>query len=219
MTFEQFVLENQPRNYPNPLPWFAKQMCNCVERAMRERKNLIIELPPRSWKSELLNVYRPAWWIQEGFIHNHSGLACNSAALAEKFVQAAGRLVPLEKSINRTSEWKLAADAENLDLTYKGTGINGQLTGWGFDDITFDDLFKNGKEAKSPTVRTSIIDGVVSAAMNRLTPGGIVIAMQARLHPGDTIGWLLSTQMKFIRLHIPACNDDGQGAWLEDMYE
>ena len=162
MTFEQFVLENQPRNYPNPLPWFAKQMCNCVERGMRERKNLIIELPPRSWKSELLNVYRPAWWIQEGFIHNHSGLACNSAALAEKFVQAAGRLVPLEKSINRTSEWKLAADAQNLDLTYKGTGINGQLTGWGFDDITFDDLFKNGKEAKSPTVRTSIIDGVVS---------------------------------------------------------
>ena len=81
MTFEQFVLENQPRNYPNPLPWFAKQMCNCVERGMRERKNLIIELPPRSWKSELLNVYRPAWWIQEGFIHNHSGLACNSAAV------------------------------------------------------------------------------------------------------------------------------------------
>ena len=65
----------------------------------------------------------------------------------------------------------------------------------------------------------SIIDGVVSAAMSRLTPTGIVIAMQARLHPGDTIGWLLNTDMKFLRLHLPATNDDGRGAWLEDQYE
>ena len=101
MTFEQFVLENQPRNYPNPLPWFAKQMCNCVERAMRERKNLIIELPPRSWKSELLNVYRPAWWIQEGFIHNHSGLACNSRR-ARREVCAGSRTARASGEVNQS---------------------------------------------------------------------------------------------------------------------
>jgi hypothetical protein len=27
--------------------------------------------------------------------------------------------------------------------------------------------------------------------------------MQARLHPGDTIEWLLDTDMKFLRLHLP----------------
>jgi predicted phage terminase large subunit-like protein len=217
MTFEDYLLEHQPRNYPKTLPWFVIWICRVIERAMRERKNVILELPPRSWKSEIVHVFRPAWWLAEGNIQNHSGVVCNSQNLAEKFCQASSRLVSLPKSVERKSEWKLAAD-ESLDFTYKATGINGQLTGFGFDDITYDDLFKNGREAKSPTVRTSIIDGVVSAGMNRLTPGGIVLAMQARLHPGDTIGWLLSTDMKFLRLHIPATNDDGQGAFFEDQY-
>jgi hypothetical protein len=61
--------------------------------------------------------------------------------------------------------------------------------------------------------------GSHSSAMSRLTPTGIVIAMQARLHPGDTIGWLLNTEMKFLQLHLPATNDSGQDAWLEDQYE
>jgi predicted phage terminase large subunit-like protein len=218
MHLEEFVLKHQPRNYPKTLSFAASWVCRVLERGMRERKNVIMELPPRSWKSELSSVYRPAWWLSEGNVRNHSGIVCNSAALAEKFCQATSRLVRLPKSVERKNEWKLAADGDSLDFAYKSTGISGQLTGFGFDDITFDDLFKNGKEAKSPTIRESIIDGVVSAGMNRLTPEGIVIAMQARLHPGDTIGWLLSTDMRFLRLHIPATNDDGQGAWFEDMY-
>jgi predicted phage terminase large subunit-like protein len=216
VTLEQFILNNQPRNYPKLLPLMVRWMCQIAERAMRERKNVIFELPPRSWKSEVLNVYRPAWWIAEGNLP-HSGIVCNAADLAEKFCQASGRLVKLPKSIDRIAEWKLRAD-ESLDPTYIARGIGGQLTGWGLTDVVFDDLFKNGKQAKSATTRESIIDGVVSAAMSRLTPDGVVLAMQARLHPGDTIGWLLSTDMKFLRLHIPATNDDGQGAFFEDQY-
>jgi predicted phage terminase large subunit-like protein len=217
MTLEDFVQQHQPKNY-GPLPWHARQLCRVIERGMRERKHVIAEQPPRHWKSEIINVYRPAWWIAEGNVRNHCAVVCNSQQLAEKFCQATSRMVPLEKSVDRNGEWKLSADTDSLDLTYKASGIGGQLTGWGFSDVVFDDLFKNGKEAKSQTVRESIIDGVVSAAMNRLTPDGIAIAMQARLHPGDTIGWLLSTDMKFLRLHLPATNDDGQGAWFEDGY-
>jgi hypothetical protein len=73
----------------------------------------------------------------------------------------------LPKSIDRIAEWKLRAD-ESLDPTYIARGIGGQLTGWGLTDVVFDDLFKNGKQAKSATTRESIIDGVVSAAMSRL---------------------------------------------------
>jgi predicted phage terminase large subunit-like protein len=217
MRLIEFVTKNQPQQY-GPPPRHVQQTCHVLERGMRERKNVILELPPRHWKSELMSVYRPAWWIQEGNIKNHTGVVCNSQQLAEKFCQAAARLVPLDKSVDRNGEWKLRADSESLDLSYKATGINGQLTGWGFDDVVFDDLFKSGREAKSPTVRASIIDGVVSAAMNRLTPGGVVIAAQARLHPGDTIGWLLSTDMRFLRLHLPATNDSGREAWFRDGY-
>jgi predicted phage terminase large subunit-like protein len=55
--------------------------------------------------------------------------------------------------------------------------------------------------------------------MNRLTPDGIVIATQARLHPSDTIGWLLSSEdRQFLRLHLPAVNERGRDAWFEDQY-
>lgn len=217
MRLVEFQEQKMPRTYQRPLPWHARLHCDVVERGMRERQNVIVEEPPRHIKSEAINVYRPAWWINEGNIKNHSAIVCNSQALGDKFCQATSRLVSLPKSIDRNSEWRLTAD-DSTDFNYKSTGIGGQLTGFGFNDVTFDDLFKNGQEAKSETKRNSILDGVVSAALNRLTPDGIVIAMQARLHPSDTIGWLLDTDMKFLRLHLPAINDDGRSAWFEDQY-
>ena len=211
----EFYEAKRPRNYISN--WHHRWTCDVLERGMRERKNVILELPPRHGKSEIANVYRPAWWIDEGHIRNHSGVVCNSQALGDKFCQATRHLCRVPVSVDRNSEWKIAAD-ESLDFTYKAAGISGQITGWGFDDVSFDDLFKTGSEAKSETKRTSILDNVVSAAMNRLTPDGVVIAMQARLHPGDTIGWLLDTNMKFLRLRLPATNDDGKSAWFHDGY-
>jgi predicted phage terminase large subunit-like protein len=85
--------------------------------------------------------------------------------------------------------------------------------------MSLDDLFRNGADCRSEVKRNSIIDGVVSAAMNRLTPDGIVLATQARLHPSDTIGWLLSSEDRhFLRLHLPAVNESGRDAWFEDQY-
>jgi len=214
----EFVLKHQPRNYCKPLPKHVALACELLERGHRERKNVILELPPRHMKSELCNVYRPAWWIGEGYVTNRSGVIGNSQDLADKFCQGASREVKLPKDIDRNSEWRLKAN-KSLDFSYKASGINGQITGWGFDDIVFDDLFKSGMEAKSETKRRSIIDGVVSTCMSRMPDNGILIAMQARLHPGDTIGWLLETSgMQFLRLHLPAVNDDGKSAWIEDQY-
>jgi hypothetical protein len=98
-------------------------------------------------------------------------------------------------------------------------GIRGQLTGHGFDTVIFDDLLKSGAEAKSEVVREGVWDGVVSAAINRLTPDGIIIALQARLHQQDTIGKLLELEhLKFLHLHLPATNDSGTEAWFRDGY-
>lgn len=208
-----FYEQNRPRNYHTGE--HHRLLCNMVERCYRERKNGIAEIPPRHGKSEIINVYAPAWWIAEGH-QPHHGQICNGADLASKFCQASRRLTKLPLSIDRNNEWKLDCD-KSLDFTYRSTGINGSLAGFGYSEISLDDLFKNGMEAKSETKRASIIDGVVSAAMNRLTPDGIVIATQARLHPGDTIGWLLDSNTKFLRLHLPAIND-GHSAYFHDGY-
>jgi predicted phage terminase large subunit-like protein len=156
--------------------------------------------------------------LAEGHHDSHFGLVCNGQDLSNKFARASRNLCKLPVSPDHTSEWKLSSD-KSLDWTYRGTGINGSLAGFGYSEMSFDDLFKSGQEAKSEVKRNSIIDGVVSAAMNRLTPDGIVIATQARLHPSDTIGWLLSSEDRhFLRLHLPAVNESGRDAWFEDQY-
>ena len=206
----------RPRTYATS--WHHRLICDVVERCYRERKHGIVEVPPRHGKSEIINVYAPAWWLAEGHHDSHFGLVCNGQDLSNKFCRASRNLCKLPVSPDHTSEWKLASD-KGLDWTYRGTGINGSLAGFGYSEMSFDDLFKSGQEAKSEVKRNSIIDGVVSAAMNRLTPDGIVIATQARLHPSDTIGWLLSSEDRhFLRLHLPAVNESGRDAWFEDQY-
>jgi predicted phage terminase large subunit-like protein len=208
--------EHRPRNYKTG--WHHRMTCDVVERCYRERKHGIIEVPPRHGKSEIINIYAPAWWLEEGHHDSHFGLVCNGQDLANKFARASRNLCKLPVAPDHTSEWKLTAD-KSTDWTYRGTGINGSLAGFGYSEMSFDDLFKNGMEAKSEVKRSSIIDGVVSQAMNRLTPDGILIATQARLHPSDTIGWLLSSEdRQFLRLHLPAVNESGRDAWFEDQY-
>jgi len=216
MRLIDYYEEHRPRTYKTG--WHHRMICDVVERCYRERKHGIVEVPPRHGKSEIINVYAPAWWLAEGHHDSHFGLVCNGQDLSNKFCRASRNLCKLPVSPDHTSEWKLASD-KSLDWTYRGTGINGSLAGFGYSEMSFDDLFKNGMEAKSEVKRSSIIDGVVSQAMNRLTPDGIIIATQARLHPSDTIGWLLSSdERQFLRLHLPAANESGRDAWFEDQY-
>lgn len=215
MTLLEFYEHKRPRNYETN--WHHKWICDVLERAYRERKNAIIEVPPRHGKSEIVNVYGPAWWFEDHF-DAMFGLVCNSDALAKKFSTACRNLVTHELEIDRDAQWKIKG-LESLNFSYMAAGIRGQLTGHGFDTVIFDDLLKSGAEAKSEVVREGVWDGVVSAAINRLTPDGIIIALQARLHQQDTIGKLLELEhLKFLHLHLPATNDSGTEAWFRDGY-
>ena len=61
MTLLEFYEANRPRNYTTAE--HHKKICHVVERCYRERKHGIIEVPPRHGKSEIINVYAPAWWL------------------------------------------------------------------------------------------------------------------------------------------------------------
>lgn len=211
----EFWEGNRPRSYETS--WHHKWVCRVLERAYSERLNAVIECPPRGAKSELANVYGPCWWLGQSY-DECFGLVCNSDALAKKFSVAARGLVGQPLEVDRDNQWKIRG-VESLNYSYMATSIRGQMTGHGFDVVMFDDLLKSGMEAKSDQVRESVWDNVVSAAINRLSPRGIVVALQARLHEADPIGKLLSLEhLKFLRLHIPATNDSGQEAFFEDGY-
>jgi predicted phage terminase large subunit-like protein len=62
------------------------------------------------------------------------------------------------------------------------------------------------------------VGGRCECPLQRLSPSGIVVALQARLHQLDIIGRLLDSGLKFLRLHLPATNDSGDAAYFEDQY-
>ena len=210
-----FYERTRPRSYSTS--WHHRWVCELLERAYLERQNLILELPPRHGKSEIANVYAPSWRLESKFDATF-GLITNSDNLAKKFSTAARNLCPHELEIDRDAQWKIKGQP-TLNYTYMGAGIKGNITGHGFDTLIFDDLLKSGMEAKSDTVRENVWENVVSAAINRLTPDGIIVALQARLHQQDTIGKLLELDhLKFLHLHLPATNDSGGEAWFRDGY-
>ena len=215
MKLLQYYEARRPRSYETS--WHHRWMCEVIERSYTERKNSIIEVPPRHGKSEVCNVYGPSWRLDS---HHDAkfGLVTNSDTLAAKFSTACRNLASSPLSVDRDRQWKLASADESLDFSYLSAGIRGQITGFGFDTVTFDDLLKSGADAKSDAVRENVWENVVSAALNRLTPDGIVVALQARLHHSDVIGKLLELDsMKFLHLHLPATND-GDGAFFRDGY-
>jgi hypothetical protein len=212
----KFYEAKRPKSYETN--WHHRWICDVVERAYRERKHAIIEVPPRHGKSEICNVYGPASRLET---HHDAkfGLICNADTLSKKFSTACRALVGQPLAVERDSQWKLASASDSLDFSYFGSSIRGQITGFGFDTVIFDDLLKSGLEAKSDTVRETVWENVASAAINRLTPDGIVIALQARLHQQDIIGKLVALDaFKCLHLHLPATNDSGSEAWFHDGY-
>lgn len=200
MTLLDFYRRFRPRTYTDS--WHLEYMCYVISRCLVEGLNGIFEAPPRHSKSELLNVYGPAWYLLD-HPTAHFGLVCNSDTLATKFSVATKAIImspeyqklsPYKLCEDRGKQWKIDTPDQTLDFSYMAAGINGQLTGFGFSVLILDDLLKSGKEAKSDLVREGVWDNVASAAINRLSPDGIVLACQARLHTTDTIGKLLSTE-------------------------
>lgn len=200
MTLYNFYRLMRPRTYVDG--WHLEQICWLLERCLTEGKNGIVECPPRHSKSELINIYMPAWWLLEHPLA-HFGLVCNSDSLARKFSVACKALIlspsyqeiaPYRLTEDRATQWKIDLPEQTVDFTYMSTSIRGQLSGFGFDVLLLDDLLKNGAEAKSDVIREGVWENVASAAINRLSPTGIVIGCQARLHQEDPVGKLLATQ-------------------------
>lgn len=217
MTLLEYFEQQRPKTYRTE--WSTRWICLALQRAYNERKNLIIECMPRGGKSEPANVYTPAWWLRT-HPDDNIGLICSEDGLASKFVGATRNLLARNGAafdFERSNEFKLKG-TRSLDATYTGRGVHSNLSGRGFSALHADDCLKSGTEAMSDLVRERLWTDVISAGINRLTPDGIVIAMQARLHSQDIIGKLLDTGLKFLRLHLPATNDAGTSAYFEDGY-
>jgi len=178
---------------------YLRALCHMLERvASGEVRRLIITLPPRHLKSQIVSVAFPAWLLGR---NPHEQIACASYSnsLALDFGRQTRDLMqaPFYKTtfpLTRLDASKTAAD-EFLTIA-KGrriaTSVGGTLTGKGGRILLYDDLMK-ADDALSLVKRDNCHTWFRNTAANRLNDpklGAIVIVAQ-RLHVDDLVGRLI----------------------------
>lgn len=203
--------------FPNYLlGWCHFEICEKLDKFFQDVQaqkspRLIITMPPRSGKSEIVSRAFPAYLFGKNPDIKIIA-ASRSISLAKDFNRDVQRIMSSETyreifpdsclakassrgqgGYVRTSDMFEIVNAKG---TYISAGIGTQITGRGADVFIIDDYVKDRAEAASPTIRNKTWDWYTSTAYTRLSPGGGVIVMATRWSCDDLIGRLLDAQAK-----------------------
>ncbi|MGH7484027.1 MAG: terminase large subunit domain-containing protein, partial [bacterium] len=160
----------------------------------RPFRKLMVALPPRHGKSELISRYAPAWYLTK-YPERKVMVVGYSDEFAAGFGRDARTLVeqapewlttPLRQDTKAAHRWLTEANGAMFTA-----GIGGPLTGRGGHYIVIDDPIKSSAEAQSETVRQAHWDWVQSTVMTRREPGAVVVLVATRWHESDLTGKFL----------------------------
>lgn len=186
--------------------WVHKVICRELEIfseqvANEESPRLIIEVPPRHGKSEIVSRNFPAFHL--GRYPHHEIIATSYGAdLARGFSRKVRELLKDDGYGTIFPDVGLDPGAQNLDHWlldghdggYAAAGVGGPITGKGMHVGIIDDYVKNSEEADSETARNSLWNWYESTFKSRLAPGGGIIVMATRWHEDDLIGRILEDE-------------------------
>jgi predicted phage terminase large subunit-like protein len=174
-----------------------------VDVASGRCPRLIVTMPPRHGKSELISRYTPAW-----FLGNFPDKKVMLASYADTFAAQWGRKsrelldewgpklwgVRLSTDSKGGQQWEVAAKkgGKKADGVMVTAGVGGGLTGKGAHLLIIDDPVKNAEEAQSERIRQAHHDWWKSTARTRLQAGAGVILVMTRWHEDDLAGRLLA---------------------------
>jgi predicted phage terminase large subunit-like protein len=209
---------------------FHRELCRALERVVTgETTRLIINIPPRSGKTEVAVKMFIAWCMghfpDAEFIH-----ASYSKTLATSNTAEIRDIMSHEAfaALFGAPSFRADTNAKDHFKTTQGghvyaTGSEGTITGFGAGKmrdtfggaIVIDDPHKAG-EANSETMRRNVLDWfgttLESRKNSRDTP--IILIMQ-RLHEDDLSGFLLNggNGEHWDHLNIPAITEGGDSFW------
>lgn len=209
-------------------------ICRRLEQvALGRVKRLIINVPPRSGKTEIAVKAFIAWTIglvpDAEFIHASYSkrLATSNAYDIRAMMQhETYRSIFPWVSLQDDSKAKDEFRTSHGGIVY-ATGAEGTITGYGAGKmrdgfggaIIIDDPHKAG-EATSPIMRQNVIDWYQTTIQSRLNkPDTPIIVIMQRLHEDDLSGWLIGggSGEKWDSLVIPARDLDGSSFWPEQF--
>lgn len=194
--------------------WVHHLVCHKLEKFLDDVANersprLMLFLPPRHGKSELVSDKFPSWALGR-YPHFEIILASYAVTLATTFSQAnRDRLKdPIYQQIFPNTRLDPDKQGSELWRTTRGggflaAGVEGPITGRGANIFIVDDPVKNYEEAESETVREGVKNWWRSTARTRLSPGGGVLIIQTRWHDDDLSGFLLHEYHEAKRAGIP----------------
>ena len=204
-------------------------LCEKMEAVERgEIKRLMVFMPPRHGKSEIVSRRFPAWYL--GRNPNKQIISASYGQdLANDFGRDVRNIVADPAYHALFPDVSVAADssARNRWHTNKGgsfvaAGVGSAITGRGADVLNVDDAVKDREAADSQTVRDSIWNWYTSTAYTRLMPGGAIIVTMTRWNQDDIAGRLLEEQQnggdQWHVINMPAIDEAGEALW-PDRYD
>jgi predicted phage terminase large subunit-like protein len=207
----QFVLYVMPTYTVN---WHHKYVCRKLNDFISGKiKRLMIFMPPRHGKSELVSRRLPAFLL--GKNPKASIIATSySADLASMMNRDVQRIIDSDlyrdifpdtslngKNIRSVAKGSWLRNSDIFEVvehggSYRSAGVGGGITGMGGDFIIIDDPIKNQEEANSKIYRNKLWDWYGSTLYTRLEKNGSILLTVTRWHEDDLAGRLLDLQEK-----------------------
>lgn len=183
---------------------------------------VIIQMPPRHGKSELVSGYFPAWYL--GLFPDRKVMMTsygddlaahwgqkNRDLLAEHGHELFG--VRVRQDSSAKNRWLL----QRRKGTMTSAAMGGILTGRGGNLLIVDDPIKNDVEALSPTTRERHKNWYRSTFRTRLEAPGAIVVIQTRWHQDDLAGWLQREgDEDWLVISLPAIATQDEAIYLPD---
>lgn len=164
--------------------------------AAGELKRLMVFMPPRSGKSQLISQYFPAWYLGH-HPDNRIILSSYEADFAATWGWKARNVfeeyapgifgLDVRGDSSARNRWDIVDHVGGMNTA----GVGGAITGKGADLFIIDDPVKNAEDANSALKRDKAWDWYQSTAYTRLEPDAVMILIMTRWHPEDLGGLLL----------------------------
>jgi len=201
-SFYHFIKAVMPEYVFN---WHHLVLIDALQRlAERRFERLIVMMPPRHGKSELVSRLFPAWCFARN-VEEQIILASYSADLASAMNRDAQRIITGDAyrrifpgtKLSEGKETGLVRNNSRFDIVgSKGylisAGVGGGITGAGATVGIIDDPVKNAQEADSHAYRNTAWEWYTTTFKTRFEPGAIEVICQTRWHEDDLTGRILA---------------------------
>lgn len=227
----EFVLYVDERYTMN---WHHRLLCDYLDKFInKEITRLMVFMPPRHGKSELVSRKLPAFIF--GKKPDTSIISCSySADLASRMNRDVQRIIDspqymdlfpdsrlFGKNVRSVANGSFLRNSDIFEIVdhkgvYRSAGVGGGITGMGGEYIIIDDPVKNREDADSQTLREKLWNWYTSTLYTRLEKDGCILVTLTRWHEDDFAGRLLK-KMEEINgeqwtiINLPAiCEENGK---------